>query len=127
MPKPTLHSESCNIYKSNLSGRSHDFDRPTINWLIAWIEKHQDFLLKADVRNPYFRVSIWPEHGKPSDPGYAQVFHGRVVAKEDLKNAREYAKACLMEGAVLASISLWMFVPEKYDFANVYGELWEMK
>lgn len=127
MPTPTMSYSNCRIYKADLTGRIKDYERPPIEWIIGWITKHQFALLKADVRSPYFSVSVWPEHGKPAHPGYQQQFNGRIVSKDDLKNARDYAKACLKQGAVLTSISLWMFIPKEFDFKNVYGEDWEMK
>jgi len=127
MPTPTKTYENCRLYKADLTGRLRDYERPTVEWIIGWITKHQFALLKADVRGPYFMVSVWPEHEKPNDPRYAQQFNGRVVSKDDLKNARSYAKDCLRQGAVMTSITLWMFIPKEFDFKNVYGEDWEMK
>jgi hypothetical protein len=127
MPTPTKTYENCRLYKADLTGRPRDYEHPGIDWILSWITRNQLALLRADSRSPYFLVSVWPEHEKPSDPRYAQQFSGRVVSKEDLKNARSYAKECLRQGAVMTAISLWMFIPKEFDFKNVYGEDWEMK
>lgn len=122
-----MRSSDCRLYKADLSGRKSDYEKASIEWVVGWIQKHEDFLLKADVRGPFFGVNIWPEHGQPAHPGFHQEFHGRVVSKQDLKNARSYVADCLKQGAVLADIALWMFIPKEYDFKNVYIELWEME
>jgi hypothetical protein len=115
------------LYKADLTGRERDYERPTIEWILQWIKKHEDFLLKANYGyGPYFEANVWPRHGEPADPGFMQRFHGKTVAKEDLKNARKYVGECLKQGAVLAAITLRMFVPKKYIETNVYGEDWEI-
>jgi len=95
-----------------LKNKAHDWEEAPWSWILkrGYLSSETDPEGHRHITLNEIVVSIWPEHHKPYDPNLDMRFNPTL---EGTTEARNYTRAALKSGAVMAEIRMTVNFPWK--------------